>query len=76
MQNIYITGTGFWIPEDGLTTNDEVVNSYTLMLITITQKMQKQFLMDLWKLWLPQAQSLLKKRLELKQGIYMINIIV
>ena len=28
MQNIYITGTGFWIPEDGLTTNDEVVNSY------------------------------------------------
>ena len=21
MQNIYITGTGFWIPEDGLTTN-------------------------------------------------------
>ena len=28
MQNIYITGTGFWIPEDGLTTNDEVFNSY------------------------------------------------
>ena len=28
MQNIYITGTGFWIPEGGLTTNDEVVNSY------------------------------------------------
>ena len=28
MQNIYITGTGFCIPEDGLTTNDEVVNSY------------------------------------------------
>ena len=28
MQSIYITGTGFWIPEDGLTTNDEVVNSY------------------------------------------------
>ena len=28
MQNIYITGTGFWIPEDGLTTNDEVVNYY------------------------------------------------
>ena len=28
MQNIYITGTGFWIPEDGLTTNDEVVKSY------------------------------------------------
>ena len=28
MQNIYITGTGFWIPKDGLTTNDEVVDSY------------------------------------------------
>jgi len=28
MQNIYITGTGFWIPEDGLTTNDEVVASF------------------------------------------------
>ena len=28
MQNIYITGTGFWIPEDGLTTNDEVVKSF------------------------------------------------
>ena len=28
MQNIYISGTGFWIPEDGLTTNDEVVKSY------------------------------------------------
>ena len=27
MQNIYISGTGFWIPEDGLTTNDEVVKS-------------------------------------------------
>ena len=58
MQNIYITGTGFWIPEDGLTTNDEVVNSYNTYVDTITQKMQKQFLMDLWKLWLPQAQSL------------------
>ena len=28
MQNIYITGTGFWIPDNGLTTNDEVVSSY------------------------------------------------
>ena len=28
MQSIYITGTGFWIPKDGLTTNDEVVKSY------------------------------------------------
>ena len=28
MQNIYITGTGFWVPKDGLTTNDEVVDSY------------------------------------------------
>ena len=34
MQNIYITGTGFWIPEDGLTTNDEVVNSYNAFVDT------------------------------------------
>ena len=76
MQNIYITGTGFWIPEDGLTTNDEVVNSYNTFVDNFNSENAEAISAGSLKLYHIQVQNLLKKHLGLKQGIYMINIIV
>ena len=76
MQNIYITGTGFWIPEDGLTTNDEVVNSYNTFVDNFNVENAEAISAGSLKLYHIQVRNSLKKHLVLKQGIYMINIIV
>ena len=76
MQNIYITGTGFWIPEDGLTTNDEVVNSYNTFVDNFNVENAEAISAGMLKLYHTLVQNSLKKHLGLKQGICMTNIVV
>ena len=76
MQNIYITGTGFWIPEDGLTTNDEVVNSYNAFVDNFNLDNAEAISAGSLEALSHSSSNLLKKPLVLKQGIYMTNIIV
>ena len=76
MQNIYISGTGFWIPEDGLTTNDEVVKSYNAYVDNYNLENKSAIALGELEEMSHSSAEFMRKLLALKPGIFMIKKVV